>query len=67
MSHHDMVSPLTPAELRTLADEMETALVEHECQFNHPDWRYVDGLRALANVATSDPSRVSHPPGGEPR
>jgi len=47
MSDHD-TGPLTPDELLTLAAEMEESLVENECQFSHPDWRYVDGLRALA-------------------
>lgn len=41
--------PLTPTELRTLAGEMEGSLIDGECQFNHPDWRYVVGLYALAN------------------
>lgn len=48
LSSHDMLSPCTPAELVKLAAEMEAALVEGECQFSHPDWRYIDGLRALA-------------------
>jgi hypothetical protein len=47
MSTHDTHSPLTVAELTTLASEMEEMLVAGECQFSHPDWRYVDGLRAL--------------------
>lgn len=49
LSDHDMTAPLTPAELRTLAEELEESLIDHECQFSHPDWRYVDGLRALAD------------------
>lgn len=50
MSDHDMTTPCSPAELRTLAAEMEDSLIEGECGFSHPDWRYVDGLRALAET-----------------
>jgi hypothetical protein len=50
LSDHDMVSPLTAVELSVLATEMETALINGECGFSHPDWRYVDGLRALAHA-----------------
>lgn len=47
LSDHDTASPLTPSELLTFAAEMEKDLIAHECQFSHPDWRIVDGLRAL--------------------
>ncbi len=47
-SHGD-TSPATPGELRTLAGEMEKTLIAHEHGFSHPDWRYIDGMRALAD------------------
>lgn len=58
LSDHDVSSPLTPDEMRTLADETEEALIQSESQFSHPDWRYVDGLRALAGVPTLDPNTI---------
>jgi hypothetical protein len=48
MSTHDFKTPLTPAELRTLAAEMEESVIESEGGFSHPDWRYIDGMRVLA-------------------
>lgn len=48
LSDHDPITPCTSAELRTLAREMEDALIASEAQFSDPDWRIVDGLRALA-------------------
>ena len=48
LSDHDVTSPLSAEELWTLAREMEDSLINNECNFSHPDWRYVDGLRALA-------------------
>ena len=48
LSEHDTETPLSVDELRALADEMEESLINHECNFSHPDWRIVDGLRALA-------------------
>jgi hypothetical protein len=50
MSDHDASSPCTALELMTIASSIEEALVEGECQFSHPNWRFVDGLRALARV-----------------
>ena len=58
LSSHDTQSPLSPDELITLAGEMEQALIESESGFSHPDWRYVDGLRALA-AAVSRPAEQS--------
>lgn len=48
MSSHDTCSPLSPDELRKLADETEEGLINHECGFSHPDWRLVDGAYSLA-------------------
>ena len=48
LSDHDTEATASPVELRQLALELEESLIERECQFSHPDWRYVDGLRALA-------------------
>lgn len=50
LSSHDVESPLSAEELRALACEMEDVLIDNECNFSHPDWRYVDGLRALARL-----------------
>lgn len=50
LSSHDMTTPATPEELRTLAAEMEEVLIRTEGRFDHPDWRLIDGLRALATV-----------------
>ena len=48
LGDHDAEATASPVELRQLALELEESLIERECQFSHPDWRYVDGLRALA-------------------
>ncbi len=61
LSDHDAQSPATADELRSLADKMEFACVQGECQFSHPDWRYIDGLRALAATLAA----ASNPVGGE--
>lgn len=41
-------APITPREMLTLAATLERDLVEGECNFSHPEWRYVEGLRELA-------------------
>jgi hypothetical protein len=53
MSEHDTDTPLTAAELLTLAAQIETHLIAFEVQFSDPEWRYVDGLRALAHALPS--------------
>jgi hypothetical protein len=56
---HDVGAPIEPDEMRTLACDMEEALVNTESGFSHPDWRYVDGLRALAD--RDDPEAKPRP------
>lgn len=54
LSDHDMVAPLTVEELLALATEIEEDLIANECNFSHPGWRQVDGLRATARKMTHD-------------
>lgn len=49
LSEHDVTAPLSVEEMYALANQIENDLVNHEVQFSDPEWRYVDGLRALAH------------------
>lgn len=59
LSSHDTESPLSAAELNTVASEIEEGLIDNECNFSHPDWRIVDGLRALARLQHSTTSATT--------
>lgn len=62
LSEHDTQAPATPAELRDLAASLEEVCIANECQFSHPDWRFIDGLRALASQLDGSASRSTGRP-----